>query len=144
MVYNTQDYCFFFLLFSSSVILGNREHDVSENGSVSVLRWVGKTPAQLDPVERASALHIYIPCSWATRFGHTGPFSGNTWYTTKEAAHPVGHSGRNTKDMKNRHPTAPKLIIITTYCKSTFDKVHSAVDSLKACCLKMALCGLNT
>jgi hypothetical protein len=30
-----------------------------------------------------------------------------------------------------------------TYFMSTIDKVHSAVDSLKMCCLKMALCGRN-
>jgi hypothetical protein len=46
-------------------------------------------------------------------------------------------SGRNTKDRKNKHPIRTQLII-TTYFKSTIDKVHSAVDSLKVCCLKMA------
>jgi hypothetical protein len=38
MVYTTQNYCFFFLLFPSSGILETRKHDVSETGSVSVLR----------------------------------------------------------------------------------------------------------
>jgi hypothetical protein len=37
MVYNTQDYCFFFT-FPLSGILETRKHDVSETGSVSVLR----------------------------------------------------------------------------------------------------------
>jgi spore maturation protein SpmB len=45
----------------------------------------------------------------------------------------------------NRHRITSKLIIITTtYFKSTIYKVHSAVDSLKACFLKMVLCGRNT
>jgi hypothetical protein len=42
-------------LFPSSNILVNRKHDVSETGSVSVLRWRGeKTPIQLGPLERAN------------------------------------------------------------------------------------------
>jgi hypothetical protein len=46
MVYNTQNY-WVFELFPSSGILENRKHDVSETGSVSVLRWRGeKTPTQ--------------------------------------------------------------------------------------------------
>jgi hypothetical protein len=40
MVYNTQDYCVFWT-FPSSGILETRKHDVSETGSVSVLRWKG-------------------------------------------------------------------------------------------------------
>jgi hypothetical protein len=49
MVYNTQNY-WVFGLFPSSGILENRKHDVSETGSVSVLRWRGeKTPTQLGP-----------------------------------------------------------------------------------------------
>jgi hypothetical protein len=39
----------------SSGILGNRKHDVSETGSVSVLRCGGeKSPTQLGPLDRAS------------------------------------------------------------------------------------------
>jgi hypothetical protein len=34
----TKDYCFFFFTFPSSGILETRKHDVSETGSVSVLR----------------------------------------------------------------------------------------------------------
>jgi hypothetical protein len=41
-----------FGLFPSSGILGARKHDVSETGSVSVLRCAGKTPAQLGLLER--------------------------------------------------------------------------------------------
>jgi hypothetical protein len=53
MVYNRQNYCVF-LLFPSSGILENTKHDVSETGSVSVLRWRReKTPTQLCPLERA-------------------------------------------------------------------------------------------
>jgi hypothetical protein len=52
-------------------------------------------------------------------------------------------SGRNTRDRKNKHHITPKQIITTTYIKSTTDKVHSAVDSLIMCCLKMSLCGLK-
>jgi hypothetical protein len=37
-----------------SGILETRKHDVSETGSVSVLRWGGKTPTQLSPLERAN------------------------------------------------------------------------------------------
>jgi hypothetical protein len=41
MVYNKQNY-WVFGLFPSPGILENRKHDVSETGSVSVLRWRGK------------------------------------------------------------------------------------------------------
>jgi hypothetical protein len=37
LVYNTQNY-WLFVLFQSSGILKNRKHDVSETGSVSVIR----------------------------------------------------------------------------------------------------------
>jgi hypothetical protein len=40
MVYNTQDYCFFWT-FPSPGILETKKHDVSEPGSVSVLKWKG-------------------------------------------------------------------------------------------------------
>jgi hypothetical protein len=47
-----------FGLFPSSGILGTRKNDVSETGSVSVLRCVGrKTPTQLGPLDRASLYH---------------------------------------------------------------------------------------
>jgi hypothetical protein len=58
MVFNTQDYCFFFWTFPSSGILETWKQDVSETGSVSVLRWEGeKTPTQLDHLERANLNH---------------------------------------------------------------------------------------
>jgi hypothetical protein len=44
----------FLLAFRYSGILENRNHDVSETGSVSVLRWGGKAPTQLRPLERAN------------------------------------------------------------------------------------------
>jgi hypothetical protein len=53
MVYNTQN-CWFFGTFPSPGILKNRKHDVSETASVSVLRWGGKTPTELGPLERAN------------------------------------------------------------------------------------------
>jgi hypothetical protein len=51
MVDDTQNYLGFGLL-PSSGILGNRGHDVSKTGSVSVFRWERKTPTQLGPLER--------------------------------------------------------------------------------------------
>jgi hypothetical protein len=54
MVYHTQNY-WVFGFFPSFCILGTTKHDVSETGSVSVLRWgSGKTPTQLGPLERAN------------------------------------------------------------------------------------------
>jgi hypothetical protein len=50
MVHNTQIY-WVLRLFPSSDILENRKHDVSETVSVSFLRWGGKTPTQLGPLE---------------------------------------------------------------------------------------------
>jgi hypothetical protein len=53
MVYNTQiDWVFG--LFTSSGTLENKNHDASETGSVSVLRWGGKTTTQLGPLWRAN------------------------------------------------------------------------------------------
>jgi hypothetical protein len=52
----------------------------------------------------------------------------------QESGTPSGaQSGCNTQDRKNRHPITPKVIITTTYFKSTIDNVHSAVDSLNKC-----------
>jgi hypothetical protein len=53
MVYHTQNYWVFGLL-PSSDILGTSKHDVSENGSVSVLRCGGEIPIQLGPLDRAN------------------------------------------------------------------------------------------
>jgi hypothetical protein len=55
MAYNTQVYCIFGGTIPSSGILETRKYDVSETGSVSILRWEGeKTPTQLGPLERAN------------------------------------------------------------------------------------------
>jgi hypothetical protein len=56
MVYHIQNY-WVFGLFPSSGILGTRKNDISENGSVSVLRCGGKTPTQLGPLDRANLNH---------------------------------------------------------------------------------------
>jgi hypothetical protein len=41
-----------------SIVWYSREHDVSETGSVSVLRWMGQgRPTQLGPLERANLNH---------------------------------------------------------------------------------------
>jgi hypothetical protein len=53
MMYNTQNYWVFGLC-PSSGILETRKHSISETGSVSVLRWGGKTPTLLGPLERAN------------------------------------------------------------------------------------------
>jgi hypothetical protein len=54
MVYTTRNYGIFGPC-PSSGILETRKHNVSEIGSLSVLRWGwGKTPTQLGPLERAS------------------------------------------------------------------------------------------
>jgi hypothetical protein len=54
MVYQTQNY-WVFGPFPSSGILGTGKYDISETGSVSVLRCgVGKTPTQLGPLDRAN------------------------------------------------------------------------------------------
>jgi hypothetical protein len=56
MAYNTQNY-WVFGLFLWSGILENRKHNVSETGSVSILKWGGvKAPTQLGPLERANLL----------------------------------------------------------------------------------------
>jgi hypothetical protein len=56
MVYNTHN-CWVFGLCPSSSILKTRKLNVSETGSVSILRWGGKTPTQLGPLERANLNH---------------------------------------------------------------------------------------
>jgi hypothetical protein len=54
MVYHNQNY-WDFGLSPSSGILGNRKHDVSETGSVSVLRCGGgETSTQLGPLDKAN------------------------------------------------------------------------------------------
>jgi hypothetical protein len=52
-IYEPKNY-WVFGLFPSSGNLQNRKHDVSETGSVSVLKWEGKTPTQLVLLERAN------------------------------------------------------------------------------------------
>jgi hypothetical protein len=44
-------------LFPSSGILENRKHDVSETGSVSVIRLRGKIPTQLGSLEGTNLNH---------------------------------------------------------------------------------------
>jgi hypothetical protein len=57
MVYNTENY-WVFRLFPSTGILETRKQDVSETGSVSVLKWrEEKTPTHLGPLERANLNH---------------------------------------------------------------------------------------
>jgi hypothetical protein len=56
----TQKYWSFGLL-PWSGILETRKHDVSETGSVSVVRRKGKTPTQLGPLERANLIHWTTP-----------------------------------------------------------------------------------
>jgi hypothetical protein len=52
MVYHTQNY-WFFGLFPSPGILETRKHDVSETGSVSVLRCGGDI-SQFGPLDKAN------------------------------------------------------------------------------------------
>jgi hypothetical protein len=57
MLYNTQNYWVLGLC-PSPGILETRKHNVSENGSVSVLRRRGeKTPTQLSSTEKANISH---------------------------------------------------------------------------------------
>jgi hypothetical protein len=65
MVYNTQNY-WVFGLFPSSGILETRKHDITETGSVSVLKCVGKTPTKLGSVIEVTSfqgtqLSMYLP-----------------------------------------------------------------------------------
>jgi hypothetical protein len=63
-VYNTQNYLVFGL-FPSSVILETRKNDISETGSVSVLRWRGeKIPTHLGPLERVNLNHDWNYHFW--------------------------------------------------------------------------------
>jgi hypothetical protein len=113
MLYNTQNY-WVFGLFSSSGILGTRRHDVSETGSVSVLRCGGEdtySDGSLRQTKNAKQHQIHTP---------------------KRAAHPTVHRAA-AKDRKNKEPITPKLIKTTTCFKSTIDNVHSAEKSLNKC-----------
>jgi hypothetical protein len=55
-----------FLIFPSSGILENRKPDVSETGSVSVLRWGWKAPTQLGPLERVNVNHWAMSVRFTT------------------------------------------------------------------------------
>jgi hypothetical protein len=57
MVYNTQNYWVFGVC-PSPGILKTRKRNVSETGSISMLRRGGKTPTQLAPLERANLFHL--------------------------------------------------------------------------------------
>jgi hypothetical protein len=52
-----------FGLFPSSGILESRKHNVLETGSISILRWGGKTPILLSPIERVNLNHWTTPQS---------------------------------------------------------------------------------
>jgi hypothetical protein len=52
MVYHTQNY-WVFGLFPSSGILGTRKHDVSETGSISVLRYGGEDTYSVGSLRRS-------------------------------------------------------------------------------------------
>jgi hypothetical protein len=59
MVYVVQSYWAYFGLYPSSCMWKTKKYqNVSETGSVSVLRWMGQDkPTQLGPLERASLNH---------------------------------------------------------------------------------------
>jgi hypothetical protein len=59
MVYVVQSYCACFGLYPIVLYVEDEKyHNVSETGSVSVLRWKGQDkPTQLGPLERASLNH---------------------------------------------------------------------------------------
>jgi hypothetical protein len=62
MVYVVQSYWACFGLYPSSCMWNTKDHNVSETGSVSVLRWIGQNkPTQLGPLERASLNHWTNP-----------------------------------------------------------------------------------
>jgi hypothetical protein len=62
MVYVVQIYWACFGLYPSSCMWKTKYHNVSETGSVSVLRWMGEhKPTQLGPLERASLNHWTNP-----------------------------------------------------------------------------------
>jgi hypothetical protein len=68
MLYNTLNY-WVFGLFPSSGILGTRKHDISETGSVSILRCGGgKTPTQLGPLDRANLNYWSTPVRFSQLF----------------------------------------------------------------------------
>jgi hypothetical protein len=70
---NTQNYCDFGLC-PSSGIPETREYNVSETGSVSVLRWgVGETPTLLGPLERANLNHWTNPVILSITYHHQNP-----------------------------------------------------------------------
>jgi hypothetical protein len=63
MVYVVQSYWAYFGLYPSSCMWKTKDNNVSEIGSVSVLRWMGQDkPTQLGPLERASLNHWITEC----------------------------------------------------------------------------------
>jgi hypothetical protein len=72
--------CWVIGLFPSSRILENRKHDVSETGSVSVLRWRGEnTRTQLGPLERADLNVQWFRLGLSKGPNWVGVFSPLTW-----------------------------------------------------------------
>jgi hypothetical protein len=78
--YCKQSYWDCFGLYPSSCMWKtNKSHNVSETGSVSVLRWMGQDkPTQLGPLERASLNHWTNPGPWKSTYKQptTGFVSG--------------------------------------------------------------------
>jgi hypothetical protein len=73
MVYHNENYLVFGLS-PLSGILGNRKHDVSETGSVSIFRCGGgKTPTHLGPLDRVNLNHWTIPVRFTQLFNHLRP-----------------------------------------------------------------------
>jgi hypothetical protein len=72
-----------FGLYPSLGIPETRKHDISETGSISILRWRGeKTPTQLGPLERANLNHFL-----------RGP--------TEFASSPPSHEDENRSSFRN-------------------------------------------
>jgi hypothetical protein len=66
-----QNYKVYFGLYPSSGMYKTKNHNVSETGSVSVLRWIGQDrPTQLSPLERASLNHWTNHAQWRTAYKH--------------------------------------------------------------------------
>jgi hypothetical protein len=62
MLYVVQSYWASFGLYPSSCMWKTKDHNVTETGSLSVLRWIGQDkPIQLGPLERSSLKHWTNP-----------------------------------------------------------------------------------
>jgi hypothetical protein len=110
---NSSELLFFFWLFPSPGILGTRKHDVSETGSVSVLRSGGeKTSTHLGPLDRANLNH------WTSGAAHLRTKTDPVSETSCFLAPRITDDGKSKSKNKKKQKKKKAILSVIHHCQN--------------------------